>query len=345
MINNILVGTWNIAANDDINLQEWIETMFEKSGNVVDLVVIGLEEVNNSSKIQNDLTSIMKDDHSFKLLESDVAMLWSVSVGFKIKLFIFHNETNDLDVKIKTKKIELTKHGSKYPITRVIGSKGAVAIQIANFLFVNCHLPFGKIKYNKRAINTIFNEIHDLIQDTEYMIFMGDLNSRSLIYLKPSADIKNISCSVSTKKKIQSYDLCHPKFYKLIKKIIKGDATEMESIILAKCNLSIIGYDGQESNVSKSDDIKQLMSTDILNNYVIPKTFLKKYKLKESKINFYPTYKRDPDTGCYTFYKGGYARLPGYPDRILYKNLNNIWYTDFRITGSDHFPIGALFSV
>jgi len=85
---------------------------------------------------------------------------------------------------------------------------------------------------------------------------------------------------------------------------------------------------------------------------------------------FLPTYKRNPKTGCYEFYKDETSlfrnvgrkifrnlyknqelpkklRLPGFPDRILFKgdDLECISYQAPPISGNDHYPVTANFNM
>ena len=82
----------------------------------------------------------------------------------------------------------------------------------------------------------------------------------------------------------------------------------------------------------------------------------------EPPINFLPTYKRNETTGIFDLIKPprvilGYelspneekaGRLPGYADRIFYRNNTNIKclnYGSFGVTGNDHLPIGGIFAI
>ena len=74
----------------------------------------------------------------------------------------------------------------------------------------------------------------------------------------------------------------------------------------------------------------------------------------EGRITFWPTYKRDPDTGLFLLQKGGKGRLPGYADRIMVNNSKSPaggafleiiadTYNSLSVKGSDHLPVACEF--
>lgn len=98
--------------------------------------------------------------------------------------------------------------------------------------------------------------------------------------------------------------------------------------------------------------VDTLIETDLLKKRA---SQVADFALKESEINFLPTYKIDENTGTYKLYKKTcssceemHGRLPGYADRILYTasfstmfesgNFKTKYYP-LRVKGSDHFPV------
>lgn len=76
----------------------------------------------------------------------------------------------------------------------------------------------------------------------------------------------------------------------------------------------------------------------------------------EGEITFWPTYKRDPDTGRFKLEKGREGRLPGYADRIMVNNSKSPeggaflqiiagTYKSLPVTGSDHLPVECEFNL
>jgi hypothetical protein len=70
---------------------------------------------------------------------------------------------------------------------------------------------------------------------------------------------------------------------------------------------------------------------------------------KESSIEFFPTYKRNPVDGAFLLSKQGKGRLPGYADRVIFTNPVHLLipgeYTSLAIKGNDHLPVVQRFTI
>ena len=86
---------------------------------------------------------------------------------------------------------------------------------------------------------------------------------------------------------------------------------------------------------------KEHLENDELNGF---KSSLTTYNVIENEINFLPTYKYMKGNNYYDLDK----RLPGWTDRILYKNNESvkcIKYDKINIKISDHRPVFGLFEI
>jgi hypothetical protein len=112
--------------------------------------------------------------------------------------------------------------------------------------------------------------------------------------------------------------------------------------------------------LGKSDSqlVKLLVERDLIGNPPCHPSLFTEFT--EQQIHFLPTYKRHKKTGNFSLVKKppsfkpwakDAGRLPGYADRILFKQGDEFYrtecrlYTSVGITGNDHLPVYGLFDV
>ena len=285
--------------------------------------------------------------------------------NFKIGLFIFINQKVLIQLEDKKKydkdKECFGKKGkdlAKNTSVSVIGhqkeTKGFISITLnfiknKNLSIICCHLPFGKsADYTIDSYKTIINGITQNKMNENSIIVFGDLNSRSVIDIDRKPE--NNDFLNGMKKDIDCGD---PHEWNNCKGYINcKDGLDEWGDKLSEVN----SQNTKPYNDTNSQDIIDfLYKRDILKKIIDQGSAFKNFKDLES-IKFLPTYKRDEKTGEYKFYKSSskllkkkvyHGRLPGYPDRIIYKDTKGMLspvkgtYKANIIKGNDHYPISG----
>lgn len=191
----------------------------------------------------------------------------------------------------------------------MLSNKGAAAISFKYFnysiLFINCHLAAGQKSFLKR------NEDFKRINNNLCFNILNDLKKTTSNYLLSSHTISDY------------YDIC----------IFSGDMNYRIDLPLSEAYNYLIN-----NRLEKIIDHDQLYKQ-------IDKGYIEINHFNEGRINFYPSYKFEPNSDNYDIE----AKQPGWTDRILYKSKLNsqfslIKYNWIRgVKFSDHKPVVAEF--
>ena len=285
--------------------------------------------------------------------------------NFKIGLFIFINQKVLIQLEDKKKydkdKECFGKKGkdlAKNTSVSVIGhqkeTKGFISITLnfiknKNLSIICCHLPFGETaQYTIDSYRTINGITQNKMNENSIIVF-GDLNSRSVIDM--DREPENNDFLNGMKKDIDCGD---PHEWNNCKGYINcKDGLDEWGDKLSKVN----SQNTEPYKDNKSQEIINfLYKRDILKKIIVQKRAFEDFEDLEDPIKFLPTYKRDEKTGEYKFYKSSskllkkkvyHGRLPGYPDRIIYKDTKGMLspvkgtYKANIIKGNDHYPISG----
>ena len=237
--------------------------------------------------------------------------------GFGIASFVFVQKYTLRNISLNSTDTYCNKKG--------LGTKGWCTVNLiidgTPFSITNTHMPFQSLRATGNFAKRFLNHNKNKNKNIENHILFGDLNSRSLlININEHPNIKDIkSCSY--------------------------DKIDLRHYLYAYCNIKkmLEEIDNLNDTLHLTDKYTPLKETDALGinkNKWFP-------DFEESKINFLPTYKRDPDTGKFELNKGKKGRLPGYADRILYKTHMTVdsgdTYQPLAVTGNDHLPIMGIY--
>ena len=183
-----------------------------------------------------------------------------------------------------------------------------------NIVLINSHFPFrNKIKHWYNQLNDIINLLESAT--TQNIFITGDINSRSLF--TKEGYTKNVSYSRN---------------YRYIYNLLR--------------QYNITSSPTNHISTKKYELIRYLVSVDFLKKLTCSNQILELFD--EETISFLPTYKYDSLTGEYLLKKYKHYRLPGYPDRILFRKNNHIKckkYTSLPIKGNDHAPVYGTFLI
>jgi len=376
------IGSWNIGSYkklDKDKFEIWTTNMNHS------ICVFGFQEVDNISNLRKKIVKFMnkKYNSNYKLLIKENAVcdksITAKYSNFQIAQFIFVKKdisgilcnTDNCIIKECISSEGQNLQG----LSRQLETKGFIAniltINKKNLIFVTCHLPFKGITETKNSYNIIksCNYLGKYIYpgSDSSIIMLGDLNSRSLIQ-EIKLDLESTSFSNSEVIKTQ---LSLEEIKKKMKKYIETEKSKKTDTYYldtnAKTHFDIWIKTLKEldtfdaPNINKNIIIRKLLSLDVL------KFYLEKSKenkcncddlpfqgFEEATINFLPTYKRDSKSGNYNLTKDGSGRLPGYADRIIYKQgdlslipSSYIAYQEINnmIKGNDHTPISCSFEI
>lgn len=346
----LVVTTWNMGNN--INQ---IPNLMKKAlnNNDCEIFVLGLQEV-PVSKIKDgtiDLTcdQIAHDNKFFPLPinKSKTERPYSISTckgftssfgGFGIYLRIYYKNVNSSHIRVE----RFNKHCPE-------STKGYVAISLnvhgKVIDIINTHMPFTKkneyIKFNSK-MNLWLKTKGFTSKDR---ILLGDLNSRSLLTSEClEKDIplcRNIFdenyCILSNRLNALPYT----ETLKRVKITQKKSCNTLQNCSIGE-NLSA---DPRQFSTIK----RLLVERDFIGNPPSKCNVIGDYR--EAPIYFLPSYKRDVKTGKFSLKKKSHGRLPGYPDRIVYKTDRNgvalvpSKYNLIDLKGNDHLPVYATFKL
>ncbi len=321
---DIWVGTWNVGDVD--RAIEWIDETKDKIK--AKTLIFGFQELDypNFLKQYVDLVNQGGFDPEApdkKLPNSAIFISTSNFIkSFKMAIVVINNESTPTQVKKKEVPV-FSKKGivAKVVKTTNFATKGALYAKISingtPLRLVCVHLPFipDDIDFINKQLDKIRTKLElDDTLDSSPVIMFGDFNPRSSMSLK------------DVKKNVSREDIK-----------LNPNLSYME-----QCT-----EDNKRVDRDRDEDIKEeAKRTDIFKlnkgGYSIP-------GFSEQDINFMPTYKFKIDdekkgTECYLLAKEGHGRLPGYPDRIIYRGgLTPISYNIVERPGYDHFPVQAEF--
>jgi len=360
-INDLKLGvfSWNIGDNiNDAKIKK-IKKLVPKN---IDILVLGFQEVPVRemsflfTKLKKNLINYTKILNS-RACHGKFKYLVSMKYGICMFIFVKSNIKFDYDIKV-TKQSSLCKH--------ITGTKGFVVCTIKiekkkmtsnspnkkiTIDIVNTHMPFKSIETTIEFEKKINNLLNNKNYKSDNRIIFGDINSRSLLTencyeknIELCDNKKSVYCKLSKKLELLSNknsigtqtkkhrDITNPK------RQMKNDFKK--NMCLKKdCSIKHVPQNNQKL-------INLLLARDVVGNPPQCKIFS---DLNEYPIKFFPTYKRDIETGKFQLSKKNKnGRLPGYADRILYKTKKALiptHYTSLDITGNDHLPILKLFKI
>ena len=336
------IFSWNIGNNAEEKIPRYITEIKEQCKQLPDLLVFGFQEVSQ------DLPPIMLQVINAQLPEYTIINGITACKQFttyQIVTFVMQKNTdkNRYNINTKNQKNEcLNSEAEKTILTP--GTKGYTITVIQgpqNFIFVNTHFPLKtdiilKNFYTlvNNAINEAINEAIDKLKLSDHLVFVfGDVNSRCYEYQKEVKTCVN-------------------------------DADKEIKYCKAKASLEILEF-------PQTFNFASLASPQTPNPLITELTkqdFINKNKnvmfngYTEPEIRFLPTYKRDEQTGKFDLVKPPKTlflykfsqdeeragRLPGYADRIFYRDNSKITclnYGSFGVEGNDHLPIGGIFTI
>ena len=364
--------------NDNIFIKI-LQRCFDTSNPLPDILIFGLQEVPDKrlQKIQPEFSAELeklqhqKDEKSVKILAK------------KYKFITIHEDKpyiNLCNFNYKIVTIILVSdriHEPKIDKDNIImycpglekgkpGTKGFTLIKL-NYSYynepqpslhiVNLHAPFKTADKTTKFFNKLFANFTGMDTNTNNIIIMGDYNSRSLI-TKNKKYIKDVDPSICSSLENDKYD-----------EIYCQRKSELESMPAANNRLFGVVPDSMNPEYEASNSFKSLRD---------------ELKLKEYKLQFLPSYKRQTQKqyakntkskktlfsmssnkssntlkkvkapGQFSLEKGSGRekkyRLPGYADRItvLGKKINLLpenMYTSIPVIGNDHIPVVATFAI
>jgi hypothetical protein len=345
----IHVISWNVYGKDKFTInEENVSQLLITLDKNVDILIISLQEIGNLKYILN----LFKNHdrlQDYKMWHINTGKKSLYNFGFEIGLFMFISKNIIDKIKIiATISNCITRQGNEGGISRIVCTKGITGFKIKdiksqkNYLFLGCHLPVFNIKHTEAALNVLNSIIDKNTTSNDGIIVAGDFNSRlppsNLNYPDILSKFNTVELKVSKKQKdMIEKQLRETKSSKLSNKYSSISNSNKKTKRSTKGISSYFVFETKTKNKSASAT-KKLVKIDALNNYF--EKILNKY-LKESTINFPPTYKFDHKTGKYMKDYKKVSKLPGYADRIFYSNMKYYRgsYTSMFIKGSDHMPI------
>jgi hypothetical protein len=231
---------------------------------------------------------------------------------------------------------------------------------------INTHLPF---KNDLREYSRLFSSLLRFAPHTDTNIILGDLNSRSMVVADCYKKNVQYECHATNCALTHMIDRLHafglsntirlPKYVKrtrLIDERACGFQNNMRSNdVFSRFLKSMIVKDFLNIFLKRANNLtnaKEQFMTVTKNEQLTAELLNLKKQLrdfKESSIDFFPTYKRNPVDGSFLLSKRGKGRLPGYADRVIYTNpvhfLIPSEYTSLAIKGNDHLPVVQRFDL
>jgi hypothetical protein len=321
------IFSWNIGDKAKEKIPRYIAEIKSKCQSLPDLLVFGFQEV------QENLTPIMQEQLPEYTIIKDITACEQFTT-YQIVTFVMQK------IILSVYKCHLARDEcltSKGETTFLpFGTKGYTITVIQgpqNFIFVNTHFPLKTDTILKNFYTQVNKAINELKLDNHLVFVFGDVNSRCYDYQKEVKTCVNVAD--------QEIDYCKAK---ASLEILEFPQTfNFASLPPSQAPDPLI------TNLTKNDHIN-INKNSIFNGYTEP------------EIRFLPTYKRDEQTGKFDLIKPpraipGYTfsqdekkagRLPGYADRIFYRNNPNIQclnYGSFGVEGNDHLPIGGIFTI
>ena len=329
------IFSWNIGENAGEKIPRYIREIKTKC-KLPDLLVFGFQEVSQ------DLTPIMqKELPEYEIINGITAC--TQLTKYQIVTFVMQKNTMTSSYTNTIVKREcLSSEGEENMI--MPGTKGYTINVIKgpqNFIFVNAHFPLKNTDI-LQDFYTLISFAIDKLKLPNYLVFVfGDINSRCFDYQK---EVKTCANDAD-----QNLDYCQAK--KQLEKLPFKQTHNFASLSTPQDSVPLI-----------TQLITTLTTQDYINKNKNNNKNVMFNGYTEPEIRFLPTYKRDVKTGEFYLVKPAGkmlgiqlsqneekdGRLPGYADRIFYRNNKNIKclnYGSFGVTGNDHLPIGGIFTI
>jgi len=326
------IFSWNIGNNAKGKIPPYIAEIKKKCNPLPDLLVFGFQEV------QEDLTKItqiMQQQLTDYTIINGKTACEPITTYQIVTLVMQKTDKNRYSNNIYKQETRcLTSEGERTILP--FGTKGYTITVIQgppNFIFVNTHFPLKTAD----TLEYFYHRVNDAIDNlglSNHLVFVfGDVNSRCYEYQKEV-------------------------------KACKNDADKQLPHCKAKASLEILEFP-QTFNFASlaSPPAPDQLITDLTENDFINRNKDSIFNgYTEPEIRFLPTYKRDEQTGKFDLVKPpkkifGHefaqdveraGRLPGYADRIFYRDDSKITclnYGSFGVIGNDHLPIGGIFTI
>jgi endonuclease/exonuclease/phosphatase family metal-dependent hydrolase len=342
----IHVISWNIYSKDKFTINKTkVNQLLTTLDETVDILIVSLQEIGNLKYV----VQLFKNHdrlQNFKMWHTNTGKNSLYNSGFEIGLFMFISKGIIDNIKVITSINKcITRQGNEGGISRIVCTKGITGFKIKDietgkhYLFLGCHLPVFNIKYTETALKVLNRIIDKSTIPSDSIVVAGDFNSR----LPPS--------NLNYPDILSKFNTMELKVSKKQKKRLEKDLSKKKSSSSSRTKSSAITQTNRKTRASKEgidsyftfetknkNTTKKLVKVDTLNNFF--NKILNKH-LKESTINFPPTYKFNHKTGEYLKDYTKVSRFPGYADRIFYSNLKYYResYTSMFVKGSDHMPI------
>ena len=355
-IESLDIYSWNIGHD---KIVEKCNNLINNIQSLSDILVIGFQETSTMSfsTIEKQLSNTFKYTHKLLAKEETCLMSTTLNNSFVIGTLVFVN-INKYQLVHKVSVVKDCKSLTKGFLN--------ITLKIHNEYvnIINAHLPF---KNDLSNFANLFLKFFNTINENETTIILGDLNSRSLIL--PDCYKKDVqfTCTENDNCKVSSLvqRLHQLTLYDSIDVLPTVKSLNIENKQICGIHGSHLINDGTSFDrfvklMIKKDFLKLFLKREntihnaeeefryiTSNNQTIVSLLLKlKQKLSsynELPIHFYPTYKRKPSDGKFSLSKNNIGRLPGYADRVIFKNPKNIIkaikYSSLPVIGNDHLPI------
>ena len=339
---DINVISWNIGKNITISkLHELI------NGNTTsEILILGFQELSALKiKLLTRYLVEVLEVYGYKLLIQKSTCNVNMFNNFTIFTAIFIKKSSMSSISVVN---------SDNKCTNLYQTKGFVSLQIKyNKLIldiINVHVPFNNIETSRHFLREMHVNLKKKGFTSPNKILLGDFNSRSLIvdkcYMK---DVSNCNANDS----VEDYSSSLSKYCKL-KSYLEGLSLKNSCRSIGRYHKRLNITESKCKNITKRSICStrkmkltksNVLKTLIQNDLFVKDCFFRNLKYKEGEIKFYPTYKRDPQSGQFRLSKDNNGRLPGYADRIFYTGnvLSVSKYNSLCVKGNDHLPICASF--
>jgi len=330
------IFSWNIGNNAKEKIPRYIEKIKYECKQLPDLLVFGFQEVQENL---TNITEIMQQQlRNYTIINGKTACE-PITTYQIVTLVMQKTDKNRYIIdKNNQKSVCLTSNGENtflpfgtigYTITVIKGPQ--------NFIFVNTHFPLKTAD----TLEYFYHRVNDAIDNlglSNHLVFVfGDVNSRCYEYQK---EVKKCEDNATDQQ------LKHCKAKKQLEILEFPQTYNFASLAPLQRRLAL---DQLITDLTDNDFIN-MNKNSIFNGYTEP------------EIRFLPTYKRDGNTGEFDLVKPpkkifGHefaqdveraGRLPGYADRIFYRDDSKITclnYGSFGVIGNDHLPIGGIFTI
>jgi hypothetical protein len=350
--------SWNIgqkASNSYKKIEELVTSYKKATPKLPDILIVGFQELGRvlkrgyTSSVDTWLLDVLnRDQHTDKyVLIENVFACTAILMNFEIHTCVFSRSSRFSKVKTTSTSSCIKPYRKGYTQTKItFGGKTAN--------FINVHYPLSnKLEHAVTAFNRMEKESKDFASKASVQFVFGDVNARTI--LTKQCYRKDVTSCLTFDEQSEYETFCEIKkeLEALDTQSLKATFYYQDTDIESRCLVSCDSRDPLPDNWINLQ--KLLVNNDSINqNQLCSKTsnvpdIFKGYT--ESPIYFWPTYKRNTATGHFSLIKKDEGRLPGYADRILWKqNLNDVMvyckdYKSLWVTGNDHMPIYGNFVI